>query len=319
MGWENRLQRTLHRKKLVPTFLAFVFGILIGWGFRSLSESWIGSDNDKEETFLFVAIVSSPNASSSRHVIRNTWVRLRSQPTVSYKFFVGTYGLSPPHAESLAHERETHGDLVTLEHFEDSYDRLSLKLLEIFKWTAGNVRFAYMLKVDDDSLARVDVIADELLQRPKTSLYWGFFSGNARVFREGKWADKTWFLCDRYLPYARGGGYVLSADIVHYVATNANLLQAYKSEDVSVGVWLSPLKLTRQHDPRFDTEYKSRGCFNTYLVTHKQTEHMIQQKFNSLQRNGLLCPMEVRTRYSYVYNWDVRPSQCCIRNDTKVP
>ncbi len=90
-------------------------------------------------------------------------------------------------------------------------------------------------------------------------------------------------LCDRYLPYALGGGYVLSHDLVAYIAATADMFSFYNSEvsdllffassiphhreslpfpllqDVSVGTWLAPLNITRQHDIRFDTEWKVRS------------------------------------------------------------
>ena len=80
--------------------------------------------------------------------------------------------------------------------------------------------------------------------------------GGTTVHRRGKWAEADWFVCDRYVPYAVGGGYVLSADLVRYLNANADLLQRYRSEDVSLGLWLAPLRIHRVHDPRFDTEYR---------------------------------------------------------------
>lgn len=65
-------------------------------------------------------------------------------------------------------------------------------------------------------------------------------------------------LCDTYLPYALGGGYVLGRPLVAHVVAAAPLLAAYTSEDVSVGAWLAPLNVTRRHDVRFDTEWKVR-------------------------------------------------------------
>lgn len=41
----------------------------------------------------------------------------------------------------------------------------------------------------------------------------------------GKWKETDWFLCDNYLPYARGGGYVISRSIVDFVGKNAELLR----------------------------------------------------------------------------------------------
>ncbi len=82
--------------------------------------------------------------------------------------------------------------------------------------------------------------------------------------------EKRWILCDRYLPYALGGGYVISHDLVTFVSKNSDILQLYSNEDVSLGVWLAPLILNRVHDIRFDTEFESRGCSNNYFITHKQ-------------------------------------------------
>ena len=95
----------------------------------------------------------------------------------------------------------------------------------------------------------------------------------------------------RYLPYALGGGYVLSSDLVSFIASNSARLQLYGSEDVSVGVWLAPLaRLNRVHDERFDTEFVSRGCLDSYLVTHKQSVEEIRTKQYSIVATGTFTP-----------------------------
>lgn len=40
---------------------------------------------------------------------------------------------------------------------------------------------------------------------------------------------------------------------------------------MSIGAWLAGLSVHYVHDPRFDTEFHSRGCNNQYIITHKQT------------------------------------------------
>ena len=42
--------------------------------------------------------------------------------------------------------------------------------------------------------------------------------------------NQDWFLCDKYLPYAQGGGYVISHDLVKFVVVNVDRLQFYNSE-----------------------------------------------------------------------------------------
>ena len=97
------------------------------------------------------------------------------------------------------------------------------------------------------------------------------------------------------------------------------MLQVFKNEDTSVGTWLGPLKIHRVHDTRFDTEFRSRGCNNAYLVSHKQSVEDFRSKHYSLQAKGVLCENEVKHRVSYQYNWNVLPSKCCVRNDTNLP
>lgn len=162
---------------------------------------------------------------------------------------------------------------------------------------------------------RLDVLVEELRAKEPRRLYWGFFSGRGRVKSGGKWKESAWVLCDYYLPYALGGGYVISADLVRYLRLSRDYLNLWQSEDVSLGVWLAPIDVKRVHDPRFDTEYKSRGCNNKYIVTHKQSIEDMLEKHQTLAKEGKLCKEEVKLRLSYMYDWGVPPSQCCQRKD----
>lgn len=57
------------------------------------------------------------------------------------------------------------------------------------------------------------------------SLYWGYFHGNAKIKTSGKWKESDWIVCDRYVPYALGGGYILSKSLITYIAKNADQLK----------------------------------------------------------------------------------------------
>ncbi|XP_076850081.1 beta-1,3-galactosyltransferase 6 [Brachyhypopomus gauderio] len=264
--------------------------------------------------FLVVLITTGPKYTERRSIIRNTWLA-KAEPDVLSLFVIGTEGLPPEDARSLATEHARHRDLLLLPDLHDSYENLTQKLIHMYSWLDQNVDFRFVLKADDDTFARLDLLKEELKEKETRRLYWGFFSGRGRVKTAGKWKESTWELCDYYLPYALGGGYVLSADLVHYVHLNAAFLKAWQSEDVSLGAWLAPVDVKRVHDPRFDTEYKSRGCSNKYLVTHKQSLEDMLEKHQTLQKEGHLCKEEVKLRLSYVYDWSVPPSQCCQRKD----
>ncbi|XP_052760371.1 beta-1,3-galactosyltransferase 6-like [Mya arenaria] len=269
-------------------------------------------------TNLLVVVISAPSHEHVRNVIRETWAK---NPPVEVRtlFVIGVKNLAGDVFEKLVHEKRRYSDMLFLENLEESYSALTRKIIETFKFVCEKVHFKFLLKVDEDSYVRVDKISYELLSKPQQRLYWGFFDGRAHVKKAGKWEERDYVLCDRYLPYALGGGYVISSDLVEYVAKNSEILKLYQSEDVSLGTWLGPLDVHRVHDPNFDTEYKSRGCFNSYLVTHKKSPEQMKVLYDNLQSHGKLCDVETRTRLSYQYKWDLPPSQCCERKDPTIP
>nr|CAG4634950.1 EOG090X0A8N [Alona affinis] len=276
-------------------------------------------DFDRQSIHLVVLIISNPTKSATRRAIRETWLSSLSNSRVKHFFIIGSKGLAAEVLGEVKAENTTHEDLVILDSVAESYESLTSKVLSSFQWLVSNYQFNFVLKCDDDTYVTIPPLLEALAKHPQVKLYWGFFKGAANVFRKGKWKEDDWFLCDTYLPYARGGGYVLSSDLVRHLTDSAPLLQHYKSEDVSVGLWLSPLKINRVHDVRFDTEFKSRGCFNSYLVTHKQSAKEMREKHSHLVRTGNLCPAEIRLRYSYNYNWTVPSTECCKNFDTDLP
>lgn len=266
-------------------------------------------------TYFVIVIFSSPKNFERRQVIRKTWILLKGNSNIKHYFAIGANSLDNEQLFFLKEEHKSYEDLLLLYSFRDSYARLSEKLLEVFTWIDGNIQYKFLLKVDDDSFVQIEALSKALTKLPPKRLYWGFFDGQASVKTRGKWKEKNWFLCDRYLPYAKGGGYVVSQDLVHITVSVSNYLTLYQNEDVSLGTWLAPFNIKRVHEPNFDTEFQSRGCLNSYLITHKQTTSMMEQKYKSLRDSGHICLSEHKVRNSYVYNWNVPPSQCCSRNE----
>ena len=173
----------------------------------------------KQETFLLVLITSSVQHSSKREAIRNSWFKLNS--SLSKHFFV--VGGRDSHREAgLLSESIKYGDILILPSANDTYEALPEKVLKAFVHFHSTWTFKFLLKCDDDSFVRIPDIVDELRTRfaATRNLYWGFFNGNARVKKRGRWKETKWILCDRYLPYALGGGYVLSYSMIQFIARN---------------------------------------------------------------------------------------------------
>lgn len=128
------------------------------------------------------------------------------------------------------------------------------------------------------------------------------------------YAEHNWFLCDYYIPYAFGGGYVVSSDLIKLIVHNAPFLSLYENEDVSVASWLSPFNFQRVHDQRFDTGSDSENCRKSFIVVHKISPRNMMLYYKSLLKDGRLCGQQTEfygVWSSHVYNWDSLPSQCC--------
>ncbi|KAJ8960793.1 hypothetical protein NQ318_020088 [Aromia moschata] len=270
---------------------------------------------------------------------------------MKHYFAIGSLGLKADQLLRLSSEQSEHSDILLLP-MHDSYMSLTEKVKKSFVWLKDQydygLGFKYVLKCDDDSFVNLKALPVEISTMEHTflkkdhrytvqsnvqqssflsvnvqtnekvvtgnvlNLYWGYFSGAARVKTRGKWKETSWIASDRYIPYALGGGYILSKDLVSYIAKNAEDLRSFNSEDVSVGFWLAPANnLLRAHDIRFDTEWTSRGCRNTHLVTHNISRQEMTIMYKNFVRFKSLCFKEVDKRSYYVYNWSVPPSQCC--------
>ena len=276
------------------------------------------SANKERQYLLSVMVLSSPNENGKerRQVIRETWKRgfEAADSAVAIRFVLGTADLEESQESSLESEHANYSDLLLLPNLKDGYLNLTLKVLNILVWADNHLHFAYLLKCDDDTYIRVEAIVSELKRRKsRQSLYWGYFSGKAKPLARGKWRENNWFLCDNFLPFAMGGGYIISFDLVHRIARSAGGLQLYSNEDTSVGVWLSPYIAERKHDIRFNTEGISRGCSDKHLVSHKQNSTDMRRKYQSLLNSAgrLQCRGEHLIRHTYEYNWHVPPSECC--------
>ena len=267
---------------------------------------------------LLVLIPSSPNGDVQRNTIRNTWMK---DPTsnliqVTVKFMIGLLGVSNKRVTSLREEQEEHDDLLLMPELKDSYYNLSLKMKLGLSWVNENFDFDYIIKTDDDTYVRIDNIAKTLRElNCENSLQLGFFIGNAFPRHKKKWAENHWFKCPHYLPYAVGGGYILSRRAVRMAMRYSDRLIIYRSEDVTVSSWLAPYKLVRKHDINLNVEMKSRGCKNSFLISHQ--EHADSDSFNRkhfrLMNNGTLCRKETEIVPAYEYNWSSSPLSCCIR------
>jgi len=163
---------------------------------------------------LLVLIISAVKNQNRRDAIRETW----AQPEEDVKIF---FVVSKD--KSLNAEKLVHNDMLEVDE-EEGYRLLTRKVVASF-FSVRDINFDYLLKCDDDSFVNVPLIVNELEKMPKKRFYWGYFDGNAHIKKKGKFKETEWILCDRYLPYALGGGYILSKDLIIYIVKNRDYLR----------------------------------------------------------------------------------------------
>ena len=216
---------------------------------------------------------------------------------------------------NLTREADIHGDMILLGDVGDDHESLSYRTLRSFQHVASSAKdFLYVLKCDDDSFVNLLVVAKELSERTNHDrFYWGQFLGGAGIITEGPYAEDRWSICETYLPYALGGGYVLSMDLVQVVAKNAPFLKVYSNEDVSVGAWLGPYNIDSVFDSRFNTGALTKGCKKPYIVMHRVNTTQMHSYFTGVLEEGYICTKKNSffVWYGYRYNWKTGPSKCC--------
>jgi galactosylxylosylprotein 3-beta-galactosyltransferase len=237
-------------------------------------------------------IMSRYDNVNGRAAIRETWAGQHGYPTdeVVIKFSIGIGGLHQNSLRKLRSEQERFDDLLLLE-FHDTYDNLTLKLLNSLTAAHKTYDFAYFYKGDDDTFVMLSQIYKELhdVKNKRNNYYWGYFLINITPHVKGKWKETNWYLSDRYFPYARGSGYVISGDLARHIAVNADGLQMYRSEDVSLASWIAKFDVERRNDNRFAVGTPSSPCVNGYLVYHGITVDNMKKMHQKLLKTKKPC------------------------------
>jgi galactosylxylosylprotein 3-beta-galactosyltransferase len=217
---------------------------------------------------------------------------------------------------NLTKEATKHGDMILLPDVSDEHRSLSYRTLASFQYVVQNLskEFLYVMKCDDDTFVDLLAVTKELSHRSTNAgVFWGQFLGAGGVIKEGPYAEFSWSICDTYLPYALGGGYILSMDLVQLVARNAPFLRVYRNEDVSIGAWLAPYNIEFVSDTRFNTGAVTKGCKKSYIVIHRVNVTQMHSYLEAVLSDGFACSRKNHwfVWHGYRYNWKAKPSRCC--------
>lgn len=128
-------------------------------------------------------------------------------------------------------------DIVTVD-VVDTYRNLPHKVSETFAHF-GKQPLTFLVKVDDDvvlDLSRLKHILSTSLVTNK--VIWAKTRRAFPISLYGKWAENVGFPSQVYPDFPCGATYVLSKDLIQFIAKNKASLHHFQGEDVSVGTWL---------------------------------------------------------------------------------
>ena len=255
-------------------------------------------DHDgKLTTFLLIMISTLPESFVARKAIRNTWYReLNDSEDVIVRFVVGTKEAPEDTVAKLQMENMAHEDLVIMEDVKDYYITPTNKTLSMMVWAYNNVNFKYFMKMDQITFVHVKNMVSVLKQRPTTKgLYYGRMQFKKRVNRKNsEYKDTTWDLAETYVPFALGGGYILSSDLVGIIARKRHYLAFHPNEDTAVASWIVAYHYERKDDnlwcvTSLDKHKKLVGECEDYIIAqmcYEVSEKDLQYWFTLLLENS---------------------------------
>ncbi|KAG0521746.1 hypothetical protein BDA96_08G187700 [Sorghum bicolor] len=240
-----------------------------------MSERWKAHPVPEEPIHLFIGILSATNHFAERMAIRKTWMQfpaIQSGNAVA-RFFVALSHRKEINA-ALKKEAEFFGDIVILP-FIDRYELVVLKTVAICQHGVQNVTADYIMKCDDDTFVRLDVVLQQIATYNRTlPLYLGNLNLYHRPQRRGKWAVtyEEWPE-PAYPPYANGPGYVISSDIARDIASRHtnHSLRLFKMEDVSMGMWVEDYSASTTVQYIHSLSFCQFGCVDDYFTAHYQS------------------------------------------------
>ncbi|RRT56846.1 hypothetical protein B296_00012249 [Ensete ventricosum] len=168
--------------------------------------------------------------------------------------------------------------------------------------TVHTVSARYIMKCDDDTFVRVDSVLNEVKKvSSDKSLYVGNMNYYHKPLREGKWAVtyEEWPEED-YPAYANGPGYVVSSDIAHFIISEFEkhklrvsvffkLMQLFKMEDVSMGMWVEQFNNSRAVEYIHSVKFCQFGCIDDYYTAHYQSPRQMTCMWDKLQAGKPRC------------------------------
>ncbi|CAL5037267.1 unnamed protein product [Urochloa decumbens] len=186
------------------------------------------------ELSVLVGVHTMPGKHSRRHLIRMAYAlqqtaALRAAARVDVRFALCARPMPPEHRAFVALEARAYGDVLLLDCAESAEQGKTYtyfaSLPAMLGGSGGGRPYDYVMKVDDDTFLRLDALVETLRSAPREDMYGGV----GLPFHDRKSP-----------PFMLGMGYLLSWDLVEWIATSDMVRRnAMGVEDLTTGKWLN--------------------------------------------------------------------------------
>ena len=228
----------------------------------------------KMATLLLIMVSTLPDSFIARQSIRDTWLHgVNDSEDAVVRFAVGIKEEKEDVLARLRKENEIHGDLAILEDIKDFYITPTNKTLAMMVWAHDNFNFKYFMKCEPITYVYVKNMVSVLQERPTTNaFYYGKMQYKRRPNRKNsEFKDTAWDLTETYLPFALGGGYILSGDLTARLALHRDYLACRPNEDTAVASWIVGYHFERRDDDlwcvtKLSKNNKLEGHCEDYII-----------------------------------------------------
>ncbi|CAD6342589.1 unnamed protein product [Miscanthus lutarioriparius] len=187
---------------------------------------------------VLVGVHTMPGKHSRRHLIRMAYALQQQTPPalraaaarVDVRFVLCARPMPPEHRAFVALEARAYGDVLVLDCAENAEEGKTYTYFASLPAKLGFTRsggrpYDYVMKVDDDTFLRLDALVDTLRSAPREDMYCGV----GLPFHDRE-----------FPPFMLGMGYLLSWDLVEWIATSDMVRREAKGvEDLTTGKWLN--------------------------------------------------------------------------------
>ncbi|KAG7393105.1 Beta-1,3-galactosyltransferase 4 [Phytophthora pseudosyringae] len=238
-----------------------------------------------------------------RQAIRQTW---GSKDSLSQNIRVLFAGCRVPEdasdeiRDAIAYEQQVYGgDLLTdVLDCEDSYATLPQKVKELLHFVGTDHvlrRTGYVMIADEDVYVRAGDFAEQLAALgPLTDLYAGHVK-EGNTFLPERDPQRRYYLpesvypLDEFPPFAWGPHYLMSMDVVEFIADNREELQGLGAlDDVTIALWLLAIQVHPQHLDQFQN-LREAPCTNDLLAYADLGPSAMRIIHNNLKSGRSFC------------------------------